>query len=127
MSNGPTHVIVRAAAPIPVGDEIDVYVVRHTEKSDLHAVLVRHIATSVMYGGSGLFDEHLAHPIIGDPELYRSPRLSRHWAIVRTFQARVRECVVSNLAIDQGNGDSYVAATTSFLVEPTAAPPQAYR
>ena len=126
MNNAPSHVVVRAAAPIPIGDEVEIHVVQRTGRKGVEAVVLRHIATSVMYGAAGAFDDRAVHDVLGDPELYLSPRLAVDWTVARTFHARVRECVVSNVKVDTGNGDWYIAAITSLLVEPSAAP-QAYR
>lgn len=122
--NTASHIIVRAVAAIPAGDEVEIHVLK---KGHVEAVVVRHVATSIVYGPAGVFDSRPTLPVIGDAKLYLAPRIAPEWTVVRTFHARVRECVVSNVNVDMGNGgDSYMAAATSLLVEPTAAA-QTYR
>lgn len=131
--NGPCHVIVSTAAPIPVGDDVEVFVIQTAKEALLFGkdeiveeVTVRHVASSVFYGRPAAFDATPRHPVLGVAALYRAPRVDASWQVVRQFQGRVRECVIANCRIDIGNGDSYIAPVTSLLLEPIPAAP-AYR
>ncbi|MBS2020113.1 MAG: hypothetical protein JST00_45055 [Deltaproteobacteria bacterium] len=118
MSEGPFHVVVHAAAPIPHGDEVIVQLLRLVVKKDVEAVLVTHVASSVVYGPAGVFDDKPTYPVVGVVGSYLAPRPSARWEVVGEIRGVVRECVVSNPNVDASHGDVYVAALTSLLVVP---------
>ena len=102
-------VVVFAAAPIAVGQTIEVAII-HT-RDGMH-VRVRDLSTLVMYGGANVFTALPTLPVYGIRADHRSAALPAGTTTVKTFLARVIECVVSNVKQRDGH-----APCTSFVVE----------
>ena len=106
-------VVVFSAAPLPVGTEVEVELVRCRDGAQ--GVRVRDLATSVLYGGARLFDGgplSSKYRLLGAPTDYRGARPPDGAKVVQTFRARVLECVVANVEQTEG-----YATCTSFVLE----------
>jgi hypothetical protein len=106
------NLVVGAAAPIAVGQEVEVYLVASPGTD--YVVLVRDLSTSVLYAsGSVLAACSPSATVIGWAGDYRQEALEEGFTVRQTFRARVFSCVVANVRQVSGEHE----AVTSLVVE----------